>query len=63
MDVCSNRWAKREIGDTAFKWGAGTTGPPLATALSTRCTLLGVSGFLGMRYRDEPYTGELGVFF
>jgi len=41
--------------------GRAPLAPPLTTALSTRCTLLGVSGFLGMRYRDEPYTGELGV--
>jgi len=34
LDVCSNRWAKREMGGTDFKWrGPGTTAPPLATAL------------------------------
>jgi len=21
MDICSNRWAKREMGGTDFKWG------------------------------------------
>jgi len=28
LDVCSNQGAKREMGRTDFKWGAGTTGPP-----------------------------------
>jgi len=28
LDVCSNRWTKREMGGTDFKWGPGTTAPP-----------------------------------
>jgi len=36
LDVCSNRWAKREMGwGTDFKWGGrALLGPPLATALA-----------------------------
>jgi len=34
MDTCSNRWAKREMGGTDFKWGGrAPLDPPLATAL------------------------------
>ena len=34
MSVCSNRWAKREMGGTDFKLGGRTPlAPPLATAL------------------------------
>jgi len=36
LDVCSNRGAKREMGEHRFQMGGpGTTSPPLATALAT----------------------------
>jgi len=35
--VCSNWWAKCEMGGTDFKWGVGiTASPPLATALAVK---------------------------
>ena len=34
LDVCSNQWAKRDMGGHRFQMGGpGTTGPPLATVL------------------------------
>jgi len=36
LDVCSNRWAKREMGGTDFKWGdRSPLSPPLVTALDS----------------------------
>ena len=43
MDACSNRWAKREMGGTDFKWGGrAPLVPPLATALGKPCLDLAI---------------------
>ena len=58
LDVCSNRWAKREMGGTDFKWGVPGTNAPRWRRPCSKSKVLFTNTDNQHVIRDPPYTGK-----